>query len=1051
SRTGTWSASLAPDYYKTGSVWSRDGTTFTWKFTPTQSGNYDVSLWWTTTSSRSSAIPVLINYAGGSQSVTINQLQNAGQWNALGTFSFLAGTTYDITITSQANPTSTCADAVKFTLLSAFPIAQIDSITPNPARVGQTVTFTGHGTAVSAPVTAYEWKSSIDGIIGSEASFAVSSLSAGNHTITFRVRDESGEWSAGVTEALTVMLIIDNTDSSTSKTGTWGTSAAPAYYGTNSVWSRDGATFTWKFTPPASGWYAVSMWWTTTSTRSSTIPVTINYAGGSQVVNIDQLQNEGTWNNLGSYSFTGGTTYDITVTSQAAPTSTCADAVGFVATSATTPVADFIADVVEGDAPLKVAFSDRSQGSVDSWLWDFGDGATSTSKNPAHTYSTSGYYTVSLTVTNSAGSDTKTMSQLIHAISTNTEHIYIGDGYAKDAVFVPNAKIILQNLGATQDGDSWIYQNTSTGRTFVIHFVNTPEDFINALKKQDAHIIWNGHSNFGLGGTFAQGYEVYDQQIDGIYYIDDDRFTHVSTPMVSVKIDGVQYGQAYPNWLPVFKNGTSGIMPYTFSEGIPPYNYYLTYKAPGDSTVYRIELANGSYLERFPDSGVPAWFSSSGLAPDPGTNPEYFIVNNDTDYNRCDFTGTWPIAKEDDDTKEYSGYNYQYHAAGSGSNTAVWNLVVKVAGNYQVTATWQSASTNATNAKYTIEHGGGTATVQVDQTVKTAGYPLGTFYFGKGSYKVSLSDSANGRVVADSIRLNYMSGFTDRLQAEFSAGTRLGSAPLSVTFTDLSEIYSSGGSTIANWFWNFGDGTTSTLQNPVKIYSASGTYTVSLTITSSTGAQDTEIKTGLITVGSTGTLRSQFAAKNRMVSTRTSVQFLDLSSGSVTSWAWNFGDGGTSTEQNPIHTFRTAGTYTVTLTVRSSTGSDAKTVSGYVQSVLSTYTSIADNAYHNKPHFYDYSGSYGKTILYGNTGVTEGDLKYSRMFYASCNSCNYYAGIFHRGVMYCTTSDSDSYTGLTYFRDYLSGMTDEAILQNLNSYQDIHEMINFNLKPPSMR
>jgi len=165
----------------------------------------------------------------------------------------------------------------------------------------------------------------------------------------------------------------------------------------------------------------------------------------------------------------------------------------------------------------------------------------------------------------------------------------------------------------------------------------------------------------------------------------------------------------------------------------------------------------------------------------------------------------------------------------------VWNLVVKAAGNYQVTATWQSASTNATNAKYTIEHGGGTAVVEVDQTVKTAGYPLGTFYFGQGSYKVSLSDSANGRVVADSIRLNYMSGFTDRLQAEFSAGTRLGSAPLSVTFTDLSEIYSSGGSTIANWFWDFGDGTTSTLQNPVKTYSASGTYAVSLTITSSTG------------------------------------------------------------------------------------------------------------------------------------------------------------------------------------------------------------------------
>jgi len=73
------------------------------------------------------------------------------------------------------------------------------------------------------------------------------------------------------------------------------------------------------------------------------------------------------------------------------------------------------------------------------------------------------------------------------------------------------------------------------------------------------------------------------------------------------------------------------------------------------------------------------------------------------------------------------------------------------------------------------------------------------------------------------------------------------------------------------------------------------------------------------------------------------------------------------------------------------------------------------------------------------------------MFYASCNSCNYYAGTFHRGIMYCTTSDSDLYTAGTYLEGYLKGMSDANILRHLNTVQDIHEMINFNLKPPSMR
>ncbi len=1052
SKTGTWAASAATGYYGTDSVWSRDGSTFTWKFTPTITGTYDVSMWWTTTSTRSSSIPVVINYEGGSQTVTINQLQNAGQWNALGTFSFVSGTTYNITITSRAYPASTCADAVKFTLKSGMPMAYIDSIAPSPARVGTAVTLTGHGEGFTASVAAYEWTSSIDGVIGDQATATLSSLGVGAHAITFRVKDANDVWSEAATQTLNILEVIDNTDSATSRTGTWAASAATGYYGTDSVWSRDGSTFTWKFTPSATGYYGVSMWWTTTSTRSSSIPVVINYAGGARTVTVNQLQNAGQWNSLGTYGFTAGVTYNVTITSPEYPASTCADAVSFLKTELDAPAADFSVDVVEATIPMTVQFTDESMGTVTSWLWDFGDGTTSTEQNPSHIYTTAGYYTVSLTVSNAAGSNTSAMSQLIHAV-TAREHIYLCDGYAEDAVFVTNAKIILANMGAVQDGDTWVYENTSAGKTFIIHFVTTPAVFMQALKEENSHIIWNGHSNFGLGGSFAQGYEVYQQQIDDIHYINDDRFTHISTPMVSVKIDGVQYGQAYPNWLPIFKDGTSGVMPYTFSEGLPPYNYYLTYKVPGDPTLYKIELSDGSYLERFPDSGVAAWYSADGLAPDPVTNPGYFIVNNDSDFNRCDFAGTWTIAKEDDDTKEYNGYNYQYQVAGTGTNSATWNIVINNPGYYQVSATWQSGSTNASNATYTVHHDGGYTAVTVDQTVKapSGGFVLGVFYFSEGSYTVQLTDSSNGRVVADSIKFSSLTGVRNTLQAEYSASAITGSAPLTVGFTDYSQEFSSAGAGISSWFWDFGDGSTSTERNPRHTYSGSGVYAVSLTVTDTAGAQDTEIKTGLIAVGQSASLRAQFAAKSRIVTTRTPVEFIDMSSGTVTSWFWDFGDGSTSTAQNPSHTYTTAGTYAVTLTVSSSSGTDAKTNSGYVQSFRASYTSMADNIYHYKPHFYAYGGSYGKTILYGNTAVSDSDLKYARMFYGSCNSCNYYAGTFHRGILYCTTSDSDLYTALNYFEDYLSGMSDDEILAHLNTVQDIHEVINFNLKPPSLR
>jgi len=84
-----------------------------------------------------------------------------------------------------------------------------------------------------------------------------------------------------------------------------------------------------------------------------------------------------------------------------------------VASELKAPIAAFSASPRSGKAPLKVQFTDKSANSPTSWKWSFGDKTYSTSKSPAHTYSKAGKYTVSLTVKNAKGSNTKTMSGYI--------------------------------------------------------------------------------------------------------------------------------------------------------------------------------------------------------------------------------------------------------------------------------------------------------------------------------------------------------------------------------------------------------------------------------------------------------------------------------------------------------------------------------------------------------------------------------------------------------------------------------------------------------------
>jgi gliding motility-associated-like protein len=122
-----------------------------------------------------------------------------------------------------------------------------------------------------------------------------------------------------------------------------------------------------------------------------------------------------------------------------------------------------------------------------------------------------------------------------------------------------------------------------------------------------------------------------------------------------------------------------------------------------------------------------------------------------------------------------------------------------------------------------------------------------------------------------------------------------------------------------SYFWSFGDGTTSTQQNPTHTYTAYGNYTVTLVATNTSGCSDTLTQAGFVRIQrpviSFPTL-PQMGCVPYTTTFSAGISTLD----NITSYLWNFGDGNTSTLATPTHTYPVQGTYTVSLTITTSTG-----------------------------------------------------------------------------------------------------------------------------------
>lgn len=189
-------------------------------------------------------------------------------------------------------------------------------------------------------------------------------------------------------------------------------------------------------------------------------------------------------------------------------------------------------------------------------------------------------------------------------------------------------------------------------------------------------------------------------------------------------------------------------------------------------------------------------------------------------------------------------------------------------------------------------------------------------YITPGTYTIRLTaTNANGSNTMT--RTQYITVY-EPPTVDFSVNNQSGCFPLRVQFTDLSTAGS--GNTNVSWNWDFGNGTTSTLQNPQTTYTSAGSFTVTLRVTNDKGCIKTVSRPNFITV--TNGVKAAFNNTQPTVCRApATINFTNTSSGPpVLSYLWNFGDGNFSALANPVHTYISNGSYIVTLVTSSTSG-----------------------------------------------------------------------------------------------------------------------------------
>ena len=299
-------------------------------------------------------------------------------------------------------------------------------------------------------------------------------------------------------------------------------------------------------------------------------------------------------------------------------------------------------------------------------------------------------------------------------------------------------------------------------------------------------------------------------------------------------------------------------------------------------------------------------------------------ANNETSQSVYMATGSGAFSKVGDVSADVVGatvsgftagtYRFYVTASNSaGSSTGSNIATATVSGGTQpqqlvaaFNVSTQSGTANVTNFLFTDQSTGPVTSRSWtfgDGTSSTSTNPAHT-YASAGQFTVTLTVTGNGT----SSQASKVISVSNTLTAAFSWSPANPSVNDVITFNDQST----GG--VSSWYWTFGDGSISQQQNPTKQYAASGSYSVTLTL--ARGTETASVSKTIVVTASSPTVPpvvAAFDAGNTSPIVGENVTFTDRSTGSPANWTWSFGDGATSTAQNPVHAYNAPGSYTVML------------------------------------------------------------------------------------------------------------------------------------------
>ncbi|MEO0473604.1 MAG: PKD domain-containing protein, partial [Bacteroidota bacterium] len=597
-----------------------------------------------------------------------------------------------------------------------------------------------------------------------------------------------------------------------------------------------------------------------------------------------------------TYTTPGTYTVTLTVRDTINGTSSTRTEVNYI-TVYTEPIASFTYNPASGCAPLTVNFSDAStpgDGAITNWTWDFGDGNLGTGPSPSHTYLTSGTYTVTLVVEDANGcQDTRVENDIVT----------ITDVANVDFSGTPR---------------------TGCSAPLRVDFTN------NVTPAGTYNFLWN----FGDGNTSAAANPTHNYTANGQYTVSLTVTDNNGCSETLSRTDYIIIDQPNADFfavnttvctgLPVsFINNSSGADSYIWNFGdgntSTAVNPIHTYNVPG---TYPVTLtANNS--AGCSDIRVRTTYITVNASPAASFN----VSNN------IGCTNPLVVSFQDNSTGNIVAWDWDF---GNGNVSTGQNPITTytIPGSYTVSLTVTSAdgcqSTETIPnivllAEPDAEFATSVPTGCVPHTVNfvdlstSPADPIVSWFWNFGDGNLSAAQNPSHTYTTPgqytvTLTVTTASGCTNTEtfrfveagtapNVNFDANPRVACVGELINFQDLTT----GGAT--DWQWFFGDGTGSNVQNPTHAYQDTGTYDITL-ITWYLGCSDTLIVPDFISIQ--GAIADFIFTPNTGCNPPVSVSFFDQSV-NADQWFWDFGDGNTSTAQNPTHIYTSVGTFTVTL------------------------------------------------------------------------------------------------------------------------------------------